>query len=193
MSVTSQTEHVITAAHSKSLNMSNTIKSLYKTGGLTNLILPPGMAMMVCREIPFAAALFYIRPALSKLVSPPADDNTPLTNPSDSVGSLIAPQSSLLARGLRELGCGCVTSLIASPVSHVPSVLAAYQQGHGVSLKQAYSDLLKAGGGSWKELWRGLGPRTASLAGTMTVVPMVLEWLKPVEKPFDIEDLNGWN
>ena len=39
------------------------------------------------------------------------------------------------------------------------------------------SELLSIGG--WKELWRGLIPRTVSLAGTMTVVPLVLQTLAP--------------
>ena len=46
-----------------------------------------------------------------------------------------------------------------------------------VSFVTAVQQLLQAGG--YKELWRGLGARTMSLAGTFTVVPIVMALLKP--------------
>ena len=76
---------------------------------------------------------------------------------------------------VQELFCGFTAALIASPVSHVPSVIAAYQQGHNLPLRIAYSNIIAEGG--WRELWRGLGARTLSLAGTMTVVPIVISAL----------------
>ncbi len=45
-------------------------------------------------------------------------------------------------------------------------------QGHSLGLAAAVRQLLAAGG--WRALWRGLGARTLSLAGTMTVVPVVI-------------------
>ena len=117
--------------------------------------------MMVCREIPFAATLFHIRPALTQWVQ----DTHPIEHMSTPLW---------LAR---EAGLGCVTSAVASPISHVPSVIAAYQQGHGVDFRTALQQLLDGPGGM-KELWRGLGARTFSLAGTFTVVPIVMELCK---------------
>ena len=65
--------------------------------------------------------------------------------------------------------------MVATPISHIPSVIAAYQQGHGVGLKTAIQDLYQIGG--FSEFWRGLVARTVSLAGTMTVVPFVMRAL----------------
>jgi hypothetical protein len=45
-------------------------------------------------------------------------------------------------------------------------------QGHSLGLAAAVRQLLAAAG--WRALWRGLGARTLSLAGTMTVVPVVI-------------------
>ena len=160
--VTSQVEHVITRAHSTDSTMRQTFLSLYRTHGPKHLALPPGMAMMVCREIPFAATLFHVRPALTTWAQ--EQDTGP--TPTSTVGWMG-----------RELGLGCLTSMVTSPISHIPSVIAAYQQGHGVSFVTAVQQLLQAGG--YKELWRGLGARTMSLAGTFTVVPIVMALLKP--------------
>jgi len=46
------------------------------------------------------------------------------------------------------------------------------------------NELLNAGEG-YKELWRGLGARTVSLAGTFTVVPIVMSLLLPKEDEID--------
>ena len=45
------------------------------------------------------------------------------------------------------------------------------------SLKDAIQQLVTQGG--YKELWRGLLARSMSLAGTFTVVPIVMEAMKP--------------
>ena len=45
------------------------------------------------------------------------------------------------------------------------------------SLKDAITQLVTQGG--YKELWRGLLARSMSLAGTFTVVPIVMEAMKP--------------
>lgn len=156
--VTAQVEHVITASHTKSLSLLDTTKLLHTRHGLRYLLAPPGLGMMCLREAPFAASLFYIRPVLGKRF----------------VGER-RPDESLTERFIAELQCGAMTAAIAGPVSHVPSVIGAYQQGHGVSFRGAVSDLLAAGG--WRELWRGLPARTLSLCGTMTVVPIVMDFL----------------
>jgi hypothetical protein len=157
--VTSQTEHVITASHARQLSIVETVKHLYRERGLRHLLLPPGMLAMVGREIPFATSLFFFRPILY--------DRMNKSFPTD-------PSQIHL---IRELICGCLTSAVATPISHVPSVLAAYQQGTGKSLMDAFSDIVKTDG--WKGLFRGLIPRMFSLAGTFTVVPIVLHKLTP--------------
>ena len=76
---------------------------------------------------------------------------------------------------MRELCCSGLVAVVAVPPSQPPSVVAAYQQASGVSLSRAISDIYAAGG--YREFFRGLPARTVLLAGTFTVVPVVLGWL----------------
>jgi len=154
----SQVEHAITVAHAKELTMSGAVRHIFhKRGGLHGLLLPPGMLAMVFREMPFVAALFYIQPAVKSGIYGMT-----------SAGSEPKPD----ARLHLELASGFATSIVTTPLSHVPSVVAAYQQGHGVSLQKACFDMYSQGG--WRAFWRGLVARTVSIAGTMTVVPLVI-------------------
>ena len=155
--VTSQVEHIITRAHATDASVGTTFQRLQRSRGVRGLLLPPGMGMMVCREIPFATTLFHVRPALTAWVKKHDEEGVHI------------PWYQWIGR---EFGLGCVTSVFTSPISHIPSVIAAYQQGHGVDFRTAIQQLLDAGG--YKELWRGLGARTVSLAGTFTVVPIVM-------------------
>ena len=74
--------------------------------------------------------------------------------------------------------CGVLTSMLVTPISQAPSVIAAYQQGHQASASEAVQDILRRYG--WRGFFRGLGARTFSLAGTFSVVPLVLEGLENV-------------
>ena len=56
-----------------------------------------------------------------------------------------------------------------------------YQQAHSASLKRALADIYAAGGG--RAFFRGLPARTASLAGTFTLVPLVMDYLSTLKKP----------
>ena len=109
-------------------------------------------AATACREVPFAAALFAVRPRLRKI----AEERYPTTQ-----------------RFLRELSCGVAAASVAGPASHAPSVVAAYQQATDVTPRQAIAKIRAAGG---LEFFRGLPARTLSLAGTFTVVPLALDW-----------------
>ena len=151
--VTSQVERCITAAHARNLSVRETAAAIYRRGGLLALVSPPGMLATACREVPFAAALFAVRPRLRKI----AEERYPTTQ-----------------RFLRELSCGIAAAAVAGPASHAPSVVAAYQQATGVTPRQAVADIYAAGG--LREFFRGLPARTMSLAGTFTVVPLALDW-----------------
>jgi len=159
----SQVEHAITAAHTKELTMSGAIGHIFhERGGLRGLLLPPGILAMMFREMPFVAALFYVRPAVtSRVYGTDMSSGGPEAKPS--------------RRLHLELASGFVTSWLTSPWAHVPSVVAAYQQGHGVGLQKACCEIYRQGG--WRAFWRGLVARTCSIAGTMTVVPLVMNWL----------------
>ena len=151
--VTSQVERCITASHARNLSVSESAMAIYKRGGVAGLIFPPGMAATACREVPFAAALFAVRPRLRKI----AEERYPTTQ-----------------RFLRELSCGVAAASVAGPASHAPSVVAAYQQATDVTPRQAIAKIYAAGG--LREFFRGLPARTVSLAGTFTVVPLALDW-----------------
>jgi len=157
VTVCAQVEHIITKSHARAEPLLETTAFLYRTHGFRIIMLPPGMLAMVFREIPFASALFYIRPFLSE--------------------KFIDRKKRGAKRFLQEFACGVSAALVGSPISHVPSVIVAYQQGHGVTPNEAIAQLYAAGGP--KEFWRGLFPRTFSLAGTFTVVPIVMDLLNP--------------
>ena len=155
--VASQTEHVIISSHTRGLSMFHTISAIYEEKGISGLLLPPGMLAMVGREVVFASALLYFRPLLSESLQ----QKFPTDNKNFNLP--------------RELLCGCLTSLVATPISHPPSVIAAYQQGHSVSLMVALREITAHNG--WRGLWRGVMVRTFSLAGTFTVVPIFFHLL----------------
>jgi len=153
--VTSQVERVITCAHARGLSVAETIPAILRERGVASLFFPPGVVAMAGREAPFAAVLFALRPRIADAAERHAPANTP--------------------RAVRELGCGCAASAVATPLSHAPSVVAAYQQAYNLPLQRAISDIYAAGG--YREFFRGLPARTLSLAGTFTVVPLVMDWL----------------
>lgn len=164
----SQVEHAITAAHTQRLTMSETLRHLYyKRGGVRGMMLPPGMMAMVGREMPFVAALFYVRPAVTAYVYGQQDIGA---------AAVEAPPAATSGRRLHlEFLAGFTTAFLTCPFSHVPSVVAAYQQGHGVGLRRACSDIYREGG--IRAFWRGMLMRTLSISGTMVVVPIVLDML----------------
>jgi hypothetical protein len=151
--ITSQVERCITASHARNLSVQDTAVAIYRRGGVAGLLLPPGMLATACREVPFAAALFAVRPRLRKI----AEERYPTTQ-----------------RFLRELSCGVAAASVAGPASHAPSVVAAYQQATDASPRQAMAHIFAAGG--LRAFFRGLPARTVSLAGTFTVVPLALDW-----------------
>ena len=100
--------------------------------------------MMVCREIPFAATLFHVRPKLTEWFQErEKKENEKKNEKKNEKNEKKEKKEKKEKEGggvketgmyfIRELGLGCLTSMITSPISHVPSVVAAYQQGHGVS------------------------------------------------------------
>ena len=138
--------------------MLETARIMYRDHGASYLFAPPGITAMVGREIPFASCLFWLQPRLDKMANELQGDIQRFSFAKD-------------------ISVGIAASCIATPISHVPSVIAAYQQGTGVDLQTAVTDLYMIGG--FKEFWRGFAARAVSLAGTMTVVPLVLRVMTP--------------
>ena len=157
-------EYLITASHTEKMSVGKTLRYLYKKHGLYHLLLPPGMLAMVGREVPFASALFYVRPAMFKHLQ------------ADSTDADGSTSTSIHDKIFHSALCGVATSVLVTPLSQAPSVIAAYQQGHAVTISAAVEEIRLRYG--WKGFFRGLTARTFSLAGTFTVVPLALEKLE---------------
>lgn len=123
---------------------------------------------MVGREVPFASALFYVRPLM-------------YSHMQAATGGQAQTSSFSLHKLVTNASCGLLTAMLVTPISQAPSVVAAYQQGHGERLEEAVLHIKQRYG--WKGFFRGMGARTFSLAGTFTVVPLALEALERVLKP----------
>jgi hypothetical protein len=110
------------------------------------------MGMMMCREAPFAASLFWLQPILNSaatnIFGGGSDGGSAVSDGGCNGEGVESLSPSIM---LRYVAVGVTTSVLATPISHVPSVVAAYQQGHGVGRKDAVAALLAAGG--WRELW----------------------------------------
>lgn len=131
------------------------------------------MLAMVGREVPFASALFFVQPMMFNYMHTGVAGAGKGVEPSNTdTGNLSLQKLSTSAL------CGVLTSMLVTPISQAPSVIAAYQQGHRASVPEAVQDIRRRYG--WRGFFRGLGARTFSLAGTFTVVPLVLERLDNV-------------
>ena len=140
------------------------------------------------REVPYAGCLFFLSGWIRSKVHGKDLIGT------DGAGVEGAPQaadggggtsggSGWLPRVGRDLMAAALTAAIAGPISHAPSVIAAHQQAHAVGFAEAVAHLCAEGGGGLRGFFRGLVPRTASLTGSLFVMPLTIEWLQPlVEK-----------
>merc|ERR1712232_818439 len=129
------------------------------------------MLAMVGREVPFVSGVFFIRPLVTKSIYQYWGSDTG-GGVSDNIdgGSDTGGGDSAMTAAVRpawwktvhlEVAAGFLTSALTSPISQAPSVVSAYQQGHGVGLKQACTELYRQGG--YGAFFRGLLPRTLAL------------------------------
>ncbi len=79
---------------------------------------------------------------------------------------------------LRDALAATMTAAVAGPISHVPSVIASYQQAHAVGLRTACGEIWRAGG--IRRFWGGLLPRSISLSGSLFIMPFAIETLQPL-------------
>ncbi|CAE8597695.1 unnamed protein product [Polarella glacialis] len=178
-----QVEHVITRAHAQGDTIPGIVRYLYcQPGGLQMLLMPPGILAIICREAPFVFALFHVRPVVTdfvygRFVTGPETDPTFVSSASVS-SDLLRTKT---WKPHLELIAGFATAALTCPVSHVPSVVAAYQQGHGVGMLRACTEIYRRGG--LRSFWCGLIARTLSLGGTMTVVPNIIRLLGGDSEP----------
>ena len=162
--VGSQIEGMITHAHATKQTVAQAAGSMYRTGGLSAIALPYGALAMVGREVPYAGSLFF----LSGWIRSRVHGTWPVSDEPGLAASRVP----------RDMLSAAVTASIAGPLSQAPSVVAAYQQAHQVSLSSACQRIAAAGGAAG--FFGGLIPRTLSLAGSLFVMPFTVETLQPM-------------
>jgi hypothetical protein len=163
--VASPIENVVVRGHRNSVPIGVAARRIFAEGGLHGLLLPKGAAAMVCREIPFAFGLFFFRERVA--------ERWRVWTASD-----VEKQGSVKAAGrwwIGELGASLTTSALVNIFAHPASVVLAQQQAYDVRFSTALARAQAQGNGSLlRGLFKGFVLRTVSIAGTMTVVPMVL-------------------
>ena len=155
--VGAQTEALVTRAHALNDSVPAAMRDAYARGGLRGLVIPPGLAMVLAREVPYATCLFWLSGRVRrKFANPRAVHDPPW-------------RSSRLTRDYFAALC---TAIVAGPVSHVPACIGAHQQAHATDISTSLVQLRSPGGAG---LWAGLLPRTLSLSGSLFIVPFSLE------------------
>lgn len=151
--VGAQTEALVTRAHATGASVPDAAREAFRA---RRLMLPPGLLMVAAREIPYAGCLFWLSGRARELV-----------------GGARAGGRSIATDALAAV----FTAAVAGPLSHVPACVAAHQQAHALGLSASVRAIY-ASRGVWG-FWSGLGARSASLAGSLFIVPFVLERLQP--------------
>ncbi|CAE8687426.1 unnamed protein product, partial [Polarella glacialis] len=155
--VCAPTEGVVTRAHCEGRSVTEMLRlSLRQENGLQRLLMPYGQVAMVGREVPFSVGIFFLR---DRFVSA-------FHGSSQGKGSSLrwwAEEASASA--------ACATTV--NLVSHPPSAILALQQGRDISLSSACKALYARGG--LIGFYVGFTARTVSIAGSMFVVPTVME------------------
>eukprot|EP01065_Artemidia_motanka_P040580 TRINITY_DN5108_c1_g1_i4.p1 TRINITY_DN5108_c1_g1~~TRINITY_DN5108_c1_g1_i4.p1 ORF type:complete len:264 (+),score=66.39 TRINITY_DN5108_c1_g1_i4:47-838(+) len=158
--VASQVESVIVRAHATGGSVGSALRDVYRARGAVGLVLPPGMAATAAREAPYATALFHVAPAVTQWYASKFPALRKESGDPTVVGRLLAAYT---------------TSVLTSPISHAPSVVAAYQQNHGSSLGDAVREIHAASG--VRGFFAGVVARTLALGGTLFVIPGVIRLL----------------
>jgi len=116
---------------------------------------------MVGREIPFSLGLFFLKEHVARYWH--GEQGAPAEVPA---------RSSVASWWAAELASSLSTSALTNVVAHPASVILALQQAHDLSLGNA---LARAwGNGGLRGFYTGFVSRTVAIAGTLTVVPLVI-------------------
>ncbi len=156
-----QVEGTIVRAHSTSQTVLQAARSTFASGGLLSLLAPYGALMIACREMPYAGCLFFLSGRIRDRVR----------------GAIGGDGASRPARLAGDVASAAMTAAVAGPLSHPPSVVAAHQAAHAVSLPAACAAIMRSGGRAG--FFAGLLPRTISLTGSLFVMPFTIEALQP--------------
>ena len=147
--ITSQVENCITKAHMNGNSLRGEAVSQYQKNGIKGIAIPNGMAATAAREVPFAGCLFFLRNRIR--------DFSVKHYPNGHFA-------------FHEIASAAVSACIAGPTSQPFAVLAAHQQAHDLPIAKSFKIIYNNGG-----FFRGLLSRTASITGTLLIIPMALD------------------
>jgi hypothetical protein len=159
--VGAQVESIITRAHATRAPVWRTTLSVLAAGGPRALLAPRGAPMVAAREVPYAGVLLYLSARVRAAVG-------------DAAGAG-APGAGAATRWAADAAAALLSAAIAGPISHVPSVIASHQQAHNVGVVEACRCIRLSGG-----FFRGVFPRTCTLAGSIFVIPLTIEAVQPM-------------
>ncbi|KAF4686026.1 hypothetical protein FOZ63_003146, partial [Perkinsus olseni] len=149
--VASQIEGCITKAHVWKTTPLGVIRLM----SLRPLLLPKGMVMTMCREVPCSGCLFFLRDWITERLE------------------------ERLNGGAGHLGVEVLSAylaaFVAGPLSHPQSVVAARQQAKDITIQAAIADIRRT---SPHGLWTGVVPRTVALGGTLFIVPYMMKTVR---------------
>lgn len=162
VTVGSQVESVIMRAHAQGGSVLETLRRTCAANGLAALAAPYGTLMVAAREVPYSGTLFFlsgfVRGELHRAWGGSAAD-------------------SVAGRAAIDVFSALCSAAVAGPLSHAPAVVASHQQAHGVTITAACRDIAASGG--LRAFYRGVVPRTVTLAGTLLVIPAAIEAIQP--------------
>ena len=164
-------ENIITKSNISHIGIGAVIRKIAKTRAIMFFC---GGPMFVCREVPFAASMFFLSGNLSHFFQ----SKFPLNFTKNISTSCQTSHANLKCYFI--VGCSC--ALMVGPLTHVPSVIGTRQQALDCNASAAVQSLLQESGGKYlKAFSKGFVFRTSALAGTFTVVPLTFEFLRYVE------------
>lgn len=177
VTIGAQIEGVITRAHATGETVFEAAKSMVAARGIASIAAPYGALAMAGREIPFAGAVFCLSGLIRAQLRAAWPTAAESSGSSDGSGG---------ASVLRDLFGASIAACVAGPLSQPPSVVAAHQQAHQVSIGAACRKIYTRGG--YRGFFSGLVPRTASIAGTTFVMTFVVESLQPIVERYHEEN-----
>ena len=185
LAVGCQIEGLITRAHGTGQTVTQTLWATRAAGGWLSVLVPYGALAIAAREVPYAGCMFFLSGWIRSKVH-----GRNVIGHDEGAAAAAAADAALPASsdgGARRIGLdfltAALTAAVAGPISHAPSVIAAHQSAHAVDFWTACAHLRKVGGGGLSGFFQGLAPRTASLTGSLFVMPLAIECLQPlVEK-----------
>lgn len=177
-----QIEGLITRAHATGHTVWETLLATRAALGISGVLVPYGALMIAAREIPYAGCLFFLSGYIRSQIHGTSVIGEAGGTEGAATAAAAAPEGGITASWAflgRDLLSAALTACIAGPISHVPSVVAAHQQAHSVSISTACREIARSGKGlgPW---FLGLLPRTCSLTGSLFMMPFAIETLQPI-------------